>query len=328
MLFNFDLIPSDKIHLSKEFIEQNISDEELFQKYLGLSSINPKAFIRSPFARDTNPSLRLSIKDGKIFFKCFSSGQGGDIYKLLQALYNVHFTEAIEMIARDFNLIDKAKNTVFKRIKPVFSLQDSKPADIKVVLKDYSQEDLNYWAQYYITKEDLIKYDIQPCAEVYLNGNFHKAWSKKSPIFRYLNNGKYKIYEPLAINKARKWLCTTGKDSIFNLENLDLSKFILIITSSLKDAICLNKIGYNAIAGNSETTLFSKAIMDQLSKKFQVLVNMNSDDPGIKAAERYTELYNTKSIFIPFELGLKDPSDCVKAKGLEFTNNVFDELVK
>ena len=68
--------------------------------------------------------------------------------------------------------------------------------------------------------------------------------------------------------------------------------------------------------------------MDQLSKKFQVLVNMNSDDPGIKAAERYTELYNTKSIFIPFELGLKDPSDCVKAKGLEFTNNVFDELVK
>ncbi len=45
---------------------------------------------------------------GDDYFKCFSCGEGGDIFKLVQALSNVNFMEAKELICQYFNLVSSS----------------------------------------------------------------------------------------------------------------------------------------------------------------------------------------------------------------------------
>jgi DNA primase len=56
----------------------------------------------SPFTQEKTPSFYVHPDRG--FFKCFSTGDGGDLFSFVMKMENLEFIEAVEFIARKFNI--------------------------------------------------------------------------------------------------------------------------------------------------------------------------------------------------------------------------------
>jgi DNA primase len=55
----------------------------------------------SPFTTEKTPSFYVQPDKG--FYKCFSTGEGGDLFSFIMKLENIEFPEAVEFIAKRFN---------------------------------------------------------------------------------------------------------------------------------------------------------------------------------------------------------------------------------
>ncbi|MDR2432239.1 MAG: hypothetical protein LBD34_00600 [Puniceicoccales bacterium] len=70
----------------------------------------------SPFNQEKTPSF--FVMPAKKMFRCFSSGNAGDIFRFVQLKENVSFSDAVEMIAERFNIpLEFEKSATFE-IKP------------------------------------------------------------------------------------------------------------------------------------------------------------------------------------------------------------------
>ena len=56
----------------------------------------------SPFSKEKTPSFYVHPDKG--FFKCFSSGEGGDAISFIQKIENLEFSEALEFLAQRFSI--------------------------------------------------------------------------------------------------------------------------------------------------------------------------------------------------------------------------------
>ena len=56
----------------------------------------------SPFTQEKTPSFYVHPDRG--FFKCFSTGEGGDLFSFVMKMENLEFIEAVEFLARKFNI--------------------------------------------------------------------------------------------------------------------------------------------------------------------------------------------------------------------------------
>lgn len=56
----------------------------------------------SPFTQEKTPSFYVHPEKG--FFKCFSTGEGGDCYSFIMKLENLQFFEAVEFLSQKFNI--------------------------------------------------------------------------------------------------------------------------------------------------------------------------------------------------------------------------------
>lgn len=64
----------------------------------------------SPFTKEKTPSFFIKEEDSMQFFKCFSSGKGGDIFSFLMELESKSFIEVYQELAEKLNLsIDSIK---------------------------------------------------------------------------------------------------------------------------------------------------------------------------------------------------------------------------
>ncbi len=56
----------------------------------------------SPFTQEKTPSFYVHPEKG--FFKCFSTGEGGDCYSFIMKVENLQFYEAVEFLSQKFNI--------------------------------------------------------------------------------------------------------------------------------------------------------------------------------------------------------------------------------
>ena len=130
----------------------------------------------------------------------------------------------------------------------------------------------------------------------------------------------YKIYQPKNMNK--KFLKLTNY--IQGSEQLTLSKDYLVITSSLKDVMAFNKLGFNnveCIAPDSENSVIPEKTMSKLKSSFsQVIVIFDNDQAGINSMIKYEQLYSIRSVHLTLD---KDVADCVKSHGVDTTRQAI-----
>jgi len=320
-MFSFKDTKEDEILTTKEKIDR-IGEMQIYFRYLGYYPQQNKHY-SSPFSSDTTHSFSFKLGDS-LMWHCFSTGKGGNCIQLVSELHNESFKDAIKRIFNDFEPNNKVRNKSKVLASSFFTKYDT---EIQVVLQDFSKTDLAYWSQGHITKKTLDFFNVKTVKEVWLDKGEGFKWlwsySPTNPIFRYLINGRYKVYRPLEKNKEWKWLSTTKVKDWQGFKQLPKNGDILIITKSMKDVMVWYELGFSATSPCTESQTITKEVIDYFFTRFKrIYINYDYDKPGM-----------TQMILLKLEFGLpiiitsdienKDVFDLVRAKGIEFTKNLI-----
>jgi len=87
---------------SIETIKHQVNLVDLVSPYVQLKRAGRSWKGLSPFTTEKTPSFYVHPDRG--FFKCFSTGEGGDCFSFVMKMENLEFYEAIEFIAQKFNI--------------------------------------------------------------------------------------------------------------------------------------------------------------------------------------------------------------------------------
>lgn len=283
--------------------------------------------IKSLFnAKERTPSMCIYFdakKDG-YRYKDFSSGKGGSAIDLVKELTELPYHKTCTLVVEKYNDYVLHNNGGYDVAE---FKQASKYKVSQFVFRSWNTFDQYYWTQYNIGSRLLDEYCVRPLEyyvlskevvdedpiELTIRSNYLYGYFKKDGTL-------YKIYQPKTLDK--KFIKVA--DYIQGSEQVKNQKF-LIITSSLKDIMALRslKLAVDVIAPDSENSIIRKETMQQYLQSYQkVLILFDYDEPGMKAAARYQELYPE---VIPVTLVMsKDPSDSIKEHGAK---KVFHTLV-
>lgn len=333
MQIDFDNI----VEYTLEDLLSRVSEKDIYEYYLQ-ESIKSNQFYKCPFHKDTNPSLGVKLMpSGMLIHRCFGCGERGSAINFVSKLFNQSTQESIKQIYRDLNLSlggpVSSPITTRKRVESIgFTTEDN------TILLPYAQPfcivDFNYWSQYYISLETLLKYSISSCKKVVIKKLKEEKlvlfaeYSNTNPIYSYEINGKYKIYRPLNPTKYGKWISTTKAEDIQGLSQLPSKGDLLIITSSMKDLLVLKTLGYNAIALGGEGNRIPAKILDYLYACFrEILVFYDNDEAGINYGKKFSSEIGSDYIHIPLEYKEKDISDFIARYKMDQTRCLLKELI-
>lgn len=310
-------------HNWETIIHNYANHEALFSYYIG-SKIQLNKAINSPLRKDNVPSFSIyKAKNNTLMYKDFATGESGDIIKFTSILYNISRRKAIIKC-----LSDAFRSTLSNDLLKVIPTYGYKKKSTYIGIKtiDFDKNDLDYWLQFNITIDILKLYNVVAVSHVWVNDKLVWVRTKKEPIYAYLADDRIKIYRPKS-NKKDKWLSNITKDTIFGEHNLPLLGDFLIITKSLKDVMTLYSLGYNSISPNGETTLLTIEQIESLKKRFnKIIVLLDNDDAGIKAANKYKLQYNLPIVFLSGNE--KDISDYIKLNGIKNTKKTLKDILK
>lgn len=282
--------------------------------------------IKSLFnSKDTNPSFVIYYKNGEYRWKDFSTDKGGNFIDLVISLFGLNYFDACMKIVKDYN------NFISKH-KDGYTLKELKNETYTLNVyqtRSWNTLDANYWLAFGIDSNTLNYFNVRPLSSFTLsteNNTKEPVTITNNFIYGYFNanNEVYKIYQPKYLNcKFLKF-----RNYIQGTDQLKFEHPNLIICSSLKDAMCLYKFGYNLelVAPDSENTLIRKEVIDLYKKKYKSICTLlDNDTAGERSMYKYYEEYKIPSVHLNL---MKDLSDSVKELGLEKVREVLTPLLK
>ncbi len=111
-----------------DYIKDTVDIYDVVSPYVNLKKCGSNWRGLSPFTSEKTPSF--FVMPTKKMFKCFSSGNAGDLFRFIQLKENVSFYEAVEMIADRFNIklefenIDKRHSKETSKKKTFFEINE------------------------------------------------------------------------------------------------------------------------------------------------------------------------------------------------------------
>lgn len=310
--------------------ESQVPSYWVFQYYLNLSEklkgqdLKIKSIWNSS---EKTPSMCLFVdrRQMQYAFKDFSSGKYGNKINLVQELFGLDYSGAVDKIINDYNKYKK--NSKEEDIE--FNLQSKWELD-NVVVRKWTQHDANFWLAFRIGKTMLEKYRVKPIEKYSMarneDGIINKITIEGEGIYGYYdkNDALYKIYQPF--KKKHKFHKLFSH--VQGLDQLEFNQPFLVICSSLKDAMTLKGFGYNleVIAPDSENTVIKPEIINTIKPKYKSIITLfDNDQAGKKAIEKYHELYGIHGTFLTLS---KDISDAVKEHGFDAVHQHLKPLLK
>jgi hypothetical protein len=302
----------------------------VFQYYLDLpekltgQDVKIKS-IFNPSERTPSFVIYVDTKSNQYKFKDFSTGVAGSKSDLVQKIFNLNFTQAVNKIVQDYN--DYVKNGEFELItlKP-----SAKWKMDHVQARGWTNVDAQFWLSFRIGSDMLNTYNVKPVEYFTMireqEGKIEKAKFRKPMTYAYFNKDGdvIKLYQP----KDDKHKFYNITDYIQGYDQLLYNQPYLVICSSLKDAMCLKGFGYNieVIAPNSENTLIKPYIIENLKKKYKKIITLfDNDEAGNNAIEKYANAYNIQGCALSI---CKDISDAVQTHGFDAVHKELKPLLK
>ena len=332
----FDLNDFDApVKITAEVILNQIDDLLIYRHYLGDFTLGNK--VKNPFRKDSHPSFSIffGTKSLKLMWKDFATGMSGDCFGLVSRMFNLNYYQSVEKVATDFGLI-KGQSTVTKRqiaeareFKEQFQKREYL---IQVERRSMNEDELNYWLQYNITKQDCLDNQIFAINKLWINKRLMHLNNTLHFAYYFPNTDKWKIYSPY--DKERKWFGNVScaeMENISSIDTFDVNKPV-IITKSRKDRLILSKLYSNTCSSQNESEGAIPKEMDEVFNKFpSKFCWFDSDEPG-KNANRKLNHRGYKWINIPNEfyenLALKDPGDVIKYFGWEKGSEILKTELK
>jgi hypothetical protein len=317
-------------HLHTNVILGKITEYDIFMYYCPNFKKLGKKF-KSELRKDNSPTVSIIPYNGRLLYKDFGSSEHTfDCFNYVKHKYNCSFIAALRIIDCDFNLGLSSKKEIINFTMGYMAYRQNKTPEftkpeiiIKKKRRSWTKEDAKFWSQYLVTKELLIKFAVEPISHFWINST---RFSCKSISYAFRFNNRYKIYSPY--DEENKWLSNTKKTDVQGYNQLPNKGERLIITSSLKDVICLHSAGYNAIAMQSEMQIPEEKLISELKERFNRIDILYDNDfnkmnnPGQTIARKICDLYGFNNICIPTSFESKDPSDLVSNTN-GFTNLKF-----
>lgn len=323
-----------KPKITKDFILSKVNQESIMQFYTGLN-VSSKKLMLSPFRIDNHFTVSFyKSKSNILYLHDFATNEHINCFQAVMKKYGVNFYEALDIIAKDFRLIE-GKNNVKERPLNVKSLKETQSSRVQVQIKNYSNKELEWWKQFGISVKTLKKFHVFSIEHVFLNGELKFTSSEQCPIYGYYfgkdKNSKelWKIYFPMNKEQGIRFLNNLPNKKLQGYKQLKDSDNILIITKSQKDCMCFYEFGINAVSPSSESTFCSEKQIEEFKNRFKHIIVMYDQDKAgkhnmYKIRLKYPEL---DYFVIPSYLKAKDFSDLVKLYGKEKVKELLNECL-
>lgn len=317
---------SFKPKVTREFLLSQNNEETYMSYYLGIPVT--KGLFCSPLRQDKHTTCSFFRgKSGRLYFKDFATGECLAFENVVMKKFACSYHESLKIIAKDFGLI-KGRHPESKPIIKQEKFSSDKQTFIQIEQKEFSKEELTWWAQYGITKSILNKYRVFSCKTVFLNGSIFSQSTLKCPSYGYYFGKKehieqWKIYYPTKTDY--RFIGNISTKTIQGYRQLPKSGKLLVITKSQKDCMCLYSMGIPACAPQSETQFISDTILEDLKQRFEKIVLLfDLDETGIKFSKKIKKEYPfIKVTLLPRTKRCKDISDYYKKYGREETLNMI-----
>lgn len=324
-------IPSTVV-LSEEFILGKISQESIFQHYLGIP-IKKGLFVSPSCLRsDSKPTCSFYVdKRGRLIFKDFA-GISGNCFEIVKAIYKCDYKKSLEIIASDFGIYKNNGET--PKAVPISTVFKKKSESfIECEIQEFSNDDLNWWEDFGISKSTLDLYKVYCIKRVWLNDRLFATYSKNNPIYGYyfgMKNGNnlWRIYRPN--QKEYRFIGNISSVIIQGLKEIPINGDYIVITKSMKDCMTLYECGVPAIAPNSENSFLNKEQYFRIKEKFnRVFLLYDNDIAGLKAAIKIRKVYPELEILrFDRDTLIKDISDYCMNYGREDTYDLINYTKK
>ena len=310
---------SSQDHLHTDVILGKITEYDIFMYYCpSFKNLNKK--FCSELREDRTPTASIVMWNGNLLYKDFGHPDHTfNCFGYVQMKYNCTFIDALKIIDCDFNLnlSNKKEETSFTMGYLGYSRKQPKLIEKLTIIKkkrrSWNNNDANFWRKYLVSKKILNTFAVEPISHYWVNNN---RFTCKSISYAFKFKNRYKIYSPY--EEKNKWLSNTKKTDVQGYDQLPLKGDRLIITSSLKDVMCLYVAGYNAIALQSEMQVPDEKLISELKSRFNTIEILYDNDfdkannPGQEMANKICDLYGFKNICLPNKFKSKDPSDLIK----------------
>ena len=323
--------------ITKEAVLAKISSYDILNHYLqpyhNTGRLITGKNISNPFLaeKQKTPSFNIfcALPQHEWRYKDFATGDEGSCFDLVMKLFNVSFSEALEIISRDHCLnletsnktIPPPKQTAPEQSKPNFSIKK----------RQFNEAEIAFWNKYNISSETLQRYNVAALEEFSNVSKEGKPYTVRSSpdkfIFAYDNATWLKLYKPLDEKQYKfQYLGIKKQGYIFGWKQLPDKGEKLFITGGEKDVMSLAAQGYNAISLNSETATLDKSIADELKLRFNhIIVLYDNDATGIKQSEILSVTHGFHKITLPtIPNNGKDISDYFATSG---SLKDFDQLL-
>ena len=129
--------------IDKDFILSKINQESIMQYYTG-NDVTSKKLVTSCLRSDNHVTCGYyKSKSGVLYMHDFATGEHLDCWNLVMKMFNVNYYQALEIIAKDFCLVES--NIV--KTKPVIvpEIKETESAIIQVQIKSFTQKELDWW---------------------------------------------------------------------------------------------------------------------------------------------------------------------------------------
>ena len=318
--------------LTQEELLKHNSEETYMEHYLGIPV--KKGLFKSPLRKDNTPTCSFyRDKAGRLIFKDFRGDFYGNFVEVVKFKYNVSYHKALAIIANDFGILlnpelEKHKSCIKEYTNNV--LKPSEESIIKVKVKDFTEDELNWWGSFGIGLATLKKFFVFSCEIVFLNDQIYSYSTPTSFNFGYFYPSRdskkqfWRIYYPQ--NKKYRFISNWNKTMIQGFHMMPKSGEFLVITKSMKDVMLCYELGFLAIAPNSENLFITEAQWDNIVIKFRkIFLLYDTDLAGVSNSKRIKKKFpKIQVLLIPRKYKAKDLTDLYKKLGTEKMLNLVE----
>jgi hypothetical protein len=321
--------------MTKQQILQQVSEEQIIQRYL--PDFNPRRTknYRSPFSdKDDKPSLNFYREQNSWRFKSHNTGHQGDVFQFVADLKNLdckkQFTSVLETITQDLSLNGFDINHQAP-LKPNTPKRTADKKTLNIIYENgYTKAFLDYFHQFKISVDELVRFNVRQVKMHEFVSNAGKKlrfdYGKSGQIVAcYLVNERIKLYLPFIQDlqeKAFGYKDQTAND-IFGFEQaknkvaeLNSKLPFLIVAAGEKDCLALNANGFDAISFQSENTIPISANLKEVALLSDTIyIAYDNDEAGKKAAEKLAKESGWSLLTIPS--AFKDIAEFFKANTAE-----------
>ena len=276
---------------------------------------------------DNSPTVHIINWNHRLLYKDWGCPEHSfDCFEYIKYKYNTDFYGTLRLIDSAFGLGLSAGVRLSRTVRKVERETKSQtPSRLLVRTRNWEYRDKLYWEQFGITKDILRIFDVKPITHVWIN---EQRFSCNSISYRYRFDCGYKIYRPL--ERDFKWFSNVGSECIQGYRQLPERGKTLVLTSSLKDVMCLAVLDYPSIALQSEMLVPSEGTIKEAQARFEEVIVLYDNDfnnernPGQTMARKICSRYGLDNIVIPSYYGSKDISDLVRDHGLQTAKDVIE----